>query len=133
SERVRPEDSEVVVLLNPNVPASSEEFTNLVNHQRFVRRVVILDDDPEVLLLGMDLAKSVEREVGGVVLRVAAAAKRLRLNIEHADDGEDGSLAIDVLADGGAVREEVFRGIVTEYRHVGCPLFLRVGPHAAFD
>ena len=48
----------------------------------------------------MDFGEGLEREVDGVVLRIASAAEGLGLDIEDADDGEDVAFDIDVLADG---------------------------------
>ena len=61
---------------------SAKQFADFVDDQRLVCLVVVFNGDPEVLDLWMKLAKGSEGKVGGVVLRVAAAAKGLRLHVE---------------------------------------------------
>jgi hypothetical protein len=93
--------------------------------------IVVLYSDPEILQLGMKLTEGLQRKVGGVILRVAPAAEGLGLQIQHADDGEDAALAIDVLAEGIFAGKEILGGIMTEDNHLGAALLLGIGPHPA--
>ena len=47
----------------------------------------------------MELAEGFQRKVGGIVLRIAAAAEGLRLQVEDTDDCEDAALTINLLAE----------------------------------
>ncbi len=134
SERVGAEEREVVVLLNGEFAAYAKALADFLGDQRLVGGVVVLDHDPIVQDLRMDLAEGLEREVGRVVLRIAAASERLFLLVEHADDGEHITARIRLLlAEGRFARKELFSGIVAEDGYVGAALFLVLGPHAAFD
>ena len=123
-QAVRGEDGEVVRLVGADLAAAAQHLADLVFDRDFVLRVVVLHADPVVEDLGVDLAEGEEREVGGVVVGVLAAAEDLLLLGEDADDGEDVAFDLDFLADGGFLAEELLRGIVAEDDDVGAALLL---------
>ena len=130
SRRVRGEDGEVVRLVRVHLAAAAEHLADLVFDRDFVLRVVVLHADPVVEDLGVDLAEGEEREVGGVVVGIRAAAEDLLLLGEHADHGEDVAFDIDFLADWLLLAEELFRGVVAEHDDVGAPLLFFLGEEA---
>ena len=72
----------------------------------------------------MELAKGFQGKVCGVVLRVAAAAEGLGLQVEDADDGEDAAFTIDLLAERRFAGKEIFRRVMAEDNDLGAALFL---------
>ena len=71
----------------------------------------------------MQLAEGFQREVGGVVLRVAAAAEGLGLQVEDADDSEDTAFTIDLLAERRFAGKEILRRVMAEDNDLGAALF----------
>jgi len=79
----------------------------------------------------MNLLERLHGEVGRIILRVAAAAKRLWLQVQHPDHREHLAIAFNVFSKGRPIGEKILRRIVAQHHHVGAVLLFRVGPHAA--
>ena len=129
SQRVGAEDGEVVVLLKPDSAANAQQFANLLGHNLFVGWIIIFHNNPEILLLGMELTKGCQWKVSGVILRVATAAEGLRLCIQYANDCKDAAFAIDVLTEGIFAGKEILSGVMAQNHYLGGAILFGFGPH----
>ncbi len=118
-QKIRAGDEEVIVLLHAQAAVHAEQLANLLGDDLLVPGIVVFHHEPVFLDLRMNLAKGFKREVSGIVLRVASAAEGLGgRKVKRADDGKDVALDVDILANGIAVRKQVFGGVMAQHNNI---------------
>src|ERR1700679_2526546 len=97
-ERIGPEDGEVIRRGVCDFSAATQQLCQLILHQRLVLLVVVLEADPVVQYLRMDLVEGCHGKERFIVFRVLPSAKRLFLFFHDTYDGKHHARDGDILA-----------------------------------
>jgi hypothetical protein len=105
---------EVVGLVRRDPSAAAQQFADLVDGLGHIVVRSGLGADPELLQLGMQLAKRGQREIHDVVVRIFPAGEYAFAFGRHSNHGKQLAINIDLLAQRSLVGEQLFRRVRAE-------------------